>query len=527
VKRVFRIDYAVALACALAFCRCSIAYAAEPVRILLALGQNVGAASDEPLRYAERDAERFAEVFTTLGDVAPERAYVVKNATVERVRSVVAEIRGRTFELPDVILLVYVSSHADSSGFRLADGHLTYAQLRELLSSVPARLRVVITDACTSGALVRERGGKPVKPFAIDLEQGQRIEGQVYITSTGPNEPAQEWDALGGGLFTHHLLSGLRGAADRDSDGRVSLFEAYSYVYEQTLSASSNARSGLQHPAHDIDLRGKGDVTLTRTATLGSGLLFASSTEGRYIVTTALAGDLVAEINKTQARTVRLALPAGRYLLRKPEGAFVRVGEAVVMPDTLATVRDQDMAQVPYTEVARRGPGLPRLWQFELGMQLSSAAIRGAGLTPALAATLMREFGALELAFGVSAGYAGFNGQALSISQYEGWAFGESRWRAPLGLLMPYIGLSVSAGLIHQALTRDQERAIDSTFNMRPMDDRTGMAIRLAGTLGVEAPLSARITLRFAISAGGTAARVEHGIGVLPAGAALLAIGMR
>lgn len=76
---------AVALACAFDWCRCSIACAADPVRIVLAIGQNVGSADHEPLRYAERDADRFAEVFTTLGDVAPERSYVVKNATVERV----------------------------------------------------------------------------------------------------------------------------------------------------------------------------------------------------------------------------------------------------------------------------------------------------------------------------------------------------------------------------------------------------------------------------------------------------------
>lgn len=66
---------------------------------------------------------------------------------------------------------------------------------------MPARLRVVITDACTSGALIRTRGGKPIQPFVVDLEQGQRIEGDVYITSTGPNEPAQEWEALASGLM--------------------------------------------------------------------------------------------------------------------------------------------------------------------------------------------------------------------------------------------------------------------------------------------------------------------------------------
>lgn len=506
---------------------CATAHAAEPTRILLAIGQNVGGASDEALRYAERDAERFADVFTTLGEVAPERAYIVRGATSDDVRSVIAEIRGRAIELHDVILLVYVSSHADGDGFRLADGHLPFAELRALLGSVPARLRMVVTDACTSGAMIRKRGGKSVKPFALDIDEGQRIEGEVYITSTGPNESAQEWDALGGGLFTHHLLSGLRGAADRDGDGRVSLFEAHSYVYERTLSASVEARAGLQHPSHDIDLHGKGDVMLTRTTTLGSGLLFTSGSAGRYIVTTALGGDLVAEINKTEARAVRLALPAGRYLIRKPEGAFVRVGEAVVLPNMLASVRDQDMEQVPYTEVARRGPGLPRLWSLELGLQLSTGVIRGAGLTPALAAMAVRELGALELALGVSAGYTGIDARALAISQFEGWGILAGRYRRPMSLLLPYVGVVAAAGVIHQSLTRDQEESIQRAFDMRSLSDRTGIGLRIAAAVGCELPLSARLVLRLELNAGVTAARGEGGLRALPLISTLVAIGMR
>lgn len=506
---------------------CAVAYAAEPARILLAIGQNVGSSSDEALRYAERDAERFAEVFTTLGEVAPERAYVVNAATSERVRGVIAEIRGRASELRDVILLVYVSSHADSVGFHLADGHLPFAELRSLLSTVPARLRVVVTDACTSGAMIRNRGGRSIKPFALDLEEGQRIEGEVYITSTGPNESAQEWEALGGGLFTHHLLSGLRGAADRDGDGRVSLFEAHSYVYDQTLSASIQARAGLQHPSHDIDLHGKGDVMLTRTTMLGSGLLFTSGAAGRYIVTTALGGDLVAEINKTEVRDVRLALPAGRYLVRKPEGAFVRVGEAVVLPNTLASVRDRDMERVPYTEVARRGPGVPRLWALELGMQLTTGAIEGAGLTPSLAVMLVRELGALELSVGALGSYASFDARALSISQYEGWGAAAGRYRWPLHLMLPYVGMTAAVGVIHQGLTREQEGAIQQTFDMQSLPDRTGLAMRLTAAAGFELPLSARLTLRVELGAGVTAARVERGLRALPLGSTLVAIGMR
>jgi hypothetical protein len=45
------------------------ALAEPPVRILLAIGQDVGTPDDEPLRYAERDARRVVGLFTALGDV--------------------------------------------------------------------------------------------------------------------------------------------------------------------------------------------------------------------------------------------------------------------------------------------------------------------------------------------------------------------------------------------------------------------------------------------------------------------------
>ena len=101
------------------------------------------------------------------------------------------------------------------------------------------------------------------------------------ITSAGPSEPAQEWEALGGSLFTHHWLVGLRGAADRNSDGRVSLFEAYSYTYDHTLAASSTASAGIQHALHEFDLRGAGDFVLTRPASKQSGLQLGRHLAGR------------------------------------------------------------------------------------------------------------------------------------------------------------------------------------------------------------------------------------------------------
>lgn len=52
----------------IAVCAASNASAAPPARILLSIGQNIGAQSDEPLRYAERDAQHVSELFTAIGD---------------------------------------------------------------------------------------------------------------------------------------------------------------------------------------------------------------------------------------------------------------------------------------------------------------------------------------------------------------------------------------------------------------------------------------------------------------------------
>ena len=60
--------------------------------------------------------------------------------------------------------------------------------------------------------------------------------GQVLITASSASEDAQESDAIQGSFFTHFLTSGLRGAADRDNDGKVTLGEAYEFAYAHTVS---------------------------------------------------------------------------------------------------------------------------------------------------------------------------------------------------------------------------------------------------------------------------------------------------
>jgi uncharacterized caspase-like protein len=60
---------------------------------------------------------------------------------------------------------------------------------------------------------------------------------------------------LGHGLFTHYLVQGLRGAADLDRDGIVSLQEVYQYL-EQQVAQKSRSIGGNQHPVMKGELEG-------------------------------------------------------------------------------------------------------------------------------------------------------------------------------------------------------------------------------------------------------------------------------
>ncbi len=60
---------------------------------------------------------------------------------------------------------------------------------------------------------------------------------------------------LGHGIFTYFLTEGLRGAADLNRDGIVSLDELYAYV-EQQVSRKSRAVGGNQHPVMKGELEG-------------------------------------------------------------------------------------------------------------------------------------------------------------------------------------------------------------------------------------------------------------------------------
>jgi len=288
-------------------------------RLALLVGVNDGGPERVRLRYAVSDARSFDKVLGELGGVAAADRRVLVDVGRAGLLEALGALRARTEAARGsgasrVEVLVYYSGHSDEEGLLLKGERLGYGELRRALDALPADVRIAVLDSCASGAFARAKGGTRRPAFLVD--SGNKVKGHAILTSSSEDEVSQESDRLGASYFTHHLISGLRGAADATRDGRVTLNEAYQFAFHETLARTEKTRGGAQHPAYDIELAGSGDLVMTDLRATSAGLYLAEALEGRLFVRDA-AGLLVVELQKLPGRPAELGLAPGRYQVRR------------------------------------------------------------------------------------------------------------------------------------------------------------------------------------------------------------------
>jgi len=333
-------------------------------RFALVIGSNNGGNVREQLRYAGHDANTIADVLRQLGGVnqvdlsllsEPEARDVDRafDAMSERVRT--ERKRGQRVEL-----VVYYSGHADDTGILLGGAHYDYARLRQRIRDVPADVHIAIVDSCASGSFTRMKGGSRMPPFLRD--SSNQVQGFAFLSSSSADEDAQESDRIGASFFTYFFVAGLRGAADRNHDGKITLTEAYQFSYEQTLGRTQNTAHGPQHPAYDMHLSGTGDVVITDLRSTDSTLVLPSALRGRITVVDK-SGRVAVELTKDAGEALSLALPNETYSVHveNSAGEFVatvtldRGGELAFEQGTLHRVSPEKTVA---RGVAHAGPEL-------------------------------------------------------------------------------------------------------------------------------------------------------------------------
>lgn len=350
----------------------------ETVRIGLFVGNNLGFGEDAPLAAPEREARDLARLFQAMGGLDRDRTKIILGADAPAldaaIRDVEAQVREASARGASVMLLFYYSGHASREGLHLRGTLLPMKRLETWLQQSTAQVRVAFVDACESGSLARTRGGTPVDAIELTVDDSLLSYGYAVITSAGPLSVARESDDYGGGVFSTALRLGLRGSADADESGGVTLEEAYNYVFEETVVSTARSGHGVQRPEYHTEMTGVGQVVLTRMTDREAGLVLAPELEGIYTVVSVVTGQVVARIDKRPGKDRRIALPSGRYVVRKVRRSDVLVAELDVAWGGDRWVDDAQLTSVPLGDPLSRGSGA-----FDRPIRLSVA---GLGASP-------------------------------------------------------------------------------------------------------------------------------------------------
>ncbi|MEM7679060.1 MAG: caspase family protein, partial [Myxococcota bacterium] len=259
-------------------------------RFALLVGHNYGGVDEVPLKWAEADAARMQAVLSEIGNIHPDRAILLQRPDAQAVIRAYVSLQGAILEAKrrgeSTLFIFYYSGHADEGHLHLATERVELPAFEKELAGIGADTVVAILDACRNDQNPRAviKGATRAATFEWPLARPDTPRGYVRLSSAARGEVAQESDALQGSLFTHHLLSGLRGSADFDADGVVTLNEVYGYGYRRTLADSHRDTGGIQHSELQVALSGRGELSLTYPRRAEAKLAFGAELSGHLLI---------------------------------------------------------------------------------------------------------------------------------------------------------------------------------------------------------------------------------------------------
>lgn len=309
------------------------ARADAPRRYAIVIGVNAPDRGDAPeLRYADDDAVATHRLLTEAGvdsvlltalDADTRRLHPALEPdaapTWRGVRAAFAAVAERMRAAGgDVELLVFYSGHGDVDGgegyLALTGARLTRARLFALLEASPAARKHVIVDACKSYFIAFEKGpGGSREPYHAGFAR-LRAGNTGFVLSTSSERDSHEWERFGGGVFSHEVRSGLRGAADVDGDGRITYAELGAFL------ATANRAIANARLRPDFTVIPPDDLSDEVLAWPSDRAALVVDVEVGHVYVENAAGERLIDAHAASGQELALRLPADRPL-------FVRAGD--------------------------------------------------------------------------------------------------------------------------------------------------------------------------------------------------------
>ncbi len=221
------------------------------------------------LKYATKDAKAFYNYLVKTLRIPQENVSLLLNnqAHLYKIRSVLGTHLKRKAGIDDMVMIFFAGHGATEEDSMSPDGDglekyilpydadlknlyasaLPMSEISKIFSRIYSERLIFIADACYSGASGGRTIGINGKRSNISDAFIDRIssgKGRVIITASGANEVSAEYDELKHGVFTYYMLEALKGKADLDKDGIITVDEVYNYVSIKVPLATGQS----QHP---------------------------------------------------------------------------------------------------------------------------------------------------------------------------------------------------------------------------------------------------------------------------------------
>lgn len=209
------------------------------------------------LKYCRQDCKALRDELVRRGEFKPENVVMLTDdAARELDRPTFAQIYDRLPQMlesagPDDLILVYLSGHGaqfeDAKGkypcFVPLDGGsrqtcIALSWVSEQMEACSARSKILVLDCCRNDVA---QGGKSTNSLQDSLLNASQGKGFVTLFSCDAGQRSAEHDKAPNGVYTHYLIEGLAGKADRNGDKKVDVAEAHDYAHDRTQTW------GIQH----------------------------------------------------------------------------------------------------------------------------------------------------------------------------------------------------------------------------------------------------------------------------------------
>ena len=231
-----------------------------------------------PLKYADKDALAFHDYLLNQVGVPQEQITLLTNqdATLFNLKRNLGTNLKRKAGPHDTVIIYYAGHGAPETDAMSPDGDglekyliphdadpqdlystgLPMREVETIFRRLSAERVIFITDSCYSGATAGRTFSTAARRAVVSdnfLNRLAKGKGRVVITASRAGEVSEERDDLKHGVFTFYLLQGLRGSADYDADGVVTVDEVYSYVSTHVPQVTGQN----QHPVKKGEVEGQ------------------------------------------------------------------------------------------------------------------------------------------------------------------------------------------------------------------------------------------------------------------------------